>query len=126
MFEAEILGVAVDEDVAGVGAFADGAEGEAGGEFGGEVLEAVDGDIGAVLEEGDFEFLGEKSLGEAFTLLGEGGGLELVASGLDDFKLEGKAREGGAALGENDVGLREGQGTSAGCDGKKVFVGNHG
>ena len=50
LFDAEILGVAVDEDVAGVGAFADGAEREAGGEFGGEVLEAVDGDIGAVFE----------------------------------------------------------------------------
>jgi len=113
-------------NVAGVGAFADGAEREAGGKFGGKVLEAVDGDIGAVFEEGDFEFLGEKSLGEAFAFLGEGGGLEFIAGGLDDFKLEGEARERGAALGENDVGLRESKGAAACGDGKKIFVGNHG
>src|SRR5882724_2635203 len=58
--KAKIFGVAINQNVAGVGSFADGAEGEAGREFSGEVLEAVDGEIGAVLEQGDFEFFGEK------------------------------------------------------------------
>ncbi len=76
----------------------------------------MDGEVGLVLEQRDFKLLGEQPFGQAFALLGERGGLQFIAGGLDDFQLELEFRENGPALGEHGVGLREGEGAAAGGD----------
>lgn len=63
--------VAINQDVANVGALRDGAEFKARRQFGRQVLETVHGEIRAVFQQRDFEFLGKQPLGQGFAFLGE-------------------------------------------------------
>jgi len=71
-----------DEGVAGIGALGNGGDGEVGREFGGQVFEAVDGEIDAAFDEGLFDLFGEHAFGAD---LGEGDLLQPVAGGADDL-----------------------------------------
>ena len=64
LYVLEKFRVAIDQHVADIRAFADGAENQAGGQFRRQILQAVDGEVGLVLEQRDFEFLGEQTLGQ--------------------------------------------------------------
>ena len=121
---AKVIRVAIDQHVAHVGALADSAEREARGQFGRQVFQAVHRQVGAMLEQRDFQFLGEEALGQALAFLRQRSGLELVAGGLDDLQLEAQLRESGAALGQDQVGLGQRQGAAAGGDGDG-FIGRH-
>ena len=54
--------------------------------------------------------------------MGEGSGLELITSGLDDFEFEIERRESGPALGQNHICLGQGQGAAPGGN-EDGFVG---
>jgi hypothetical protein len=82
----------------------------------------VDGEVGPVLEQGDFKFLGEESLGQFLTFIRKGRGLQFIASGLDNFDVESQTRKRGAAFGEDLVGLREREGAAAGGDQDGAFL----
>ena len=75
-----------DPDVAGVGAFGDGGEGELRGEFGGEVFEGVDGEVDASLFEGFLDFFDEDAFAVEVGWRDEPGLLHAVARGADDFE----------------------------------------
>src|ERR1035438_8492259 len=83
------------------------------------------GQVSSMLEQRDFQLLCEETLGQALAFLRQGSGLELVPGSLDDLQLKGQFRESGAALGQDLVGLGEGQGAAASCDGDGVG-GRHG
>ena len=96
-----------DPDVAGVGAFGDGGEGELRGEFGREVFEGVDGEVDAAFFEGFFDFLDEDAFAVEVWRRDEAGLLHAVAGGADDFEFDVVA---GVAEGVEDVvGLPEGE-----------------
>jgi len=86
--------VFADEGVAGVGAWGDSGEGEAGVELGGKVFERVDGEVDATQGEGVFDFLDEDALGVEGCAVGECGGgaeggiLHSIADGADDFDFD--------------------------------------
>jgi hypothetical protein len=86
-----------DPGVAGIDSGRDGGEGEARVEFGGEVLERVDGEVDAAFGQGFFDFLDEDALAAGQGREGFGGGfrefglLHAVAGGADDFDLDGVA-----------------------------------
>ena len=117
----EKVRVAVEQNIADVGAFADSAELEAGGQCGGQILQAVDREVGSMFEQGDFEFLGEKTLWQRSVFFRERRGLEFVAGGLDDLEFEGEPGKCRAALSEHRVRLSQGQRTAAGGDKDSVF-----
>ena len=71
-----------DHGVARIFALGNGGQHQALGQFGGQVLQAVHGQIGAAIEQRLFDFLGEESLGAD---LGQRHVGDLVAGGLDDF-----------------------------------------
>jgi hypothetical protein len=116
--------VAGDEHVARVFAQRDDlGEAEAGGGLGRQILEAVDGEVDAAVEEGGLEFAGEKA--------DRGGGGQwrggvAVAGGGDDFESDGEAGVGtgqgvsdGAGLGEGEAGAaRAEEDFRAGSDGR--------
>jgi hypothetical protein len=77
--------IAVDQDIAHVGALADRAKGEARRQFGRQVFQTMHCQVGPVLEQRDLQLLREKPLGQARAFLREGSGLELVPGGLDDL-----------------------------------------
>ena len=108
-----MFGVAIDQHIANIGAFAHGAQGQTGGQFGGQILQTVNGEVSPMFEQGDFEFFGEKPFGQRFGRLGQRRGLQLVASRLDylDFELQFGKR--GAALVENEVRLGQREGAAA-------------
>ena len=110
---AKVIGIAIDQDVAHVRALANSAEREARRQVGRQVFQAVHRQVGAMLEQGDFQFLREEPFGQGLAFLRQRGGLELVASGLDDLQLKAELREGGAALGQNHVGLGQRQRAAA-------------
>ena len=116
--------IAIKKDVASVGPPGDGSEAESGGELGGEIFEAMDGEVGVVAQQRFLDFLGEEPLGQ----LGrsEGRGLHFVAGGFDDPEFEAPVGEGRAALGENEVRLGEGQGAAAGGDANRGGGGHGG
>ena len=60
----------------------DGGEHQAVGQLGGQILQAVHGEIGAAVEQRLFDFLGEQALGAD---LGQRHVGDLVAGGLDDL-----------------------------------------
>jgi hypothetical protein len=79
------VGFGGDEDIVDGSAAGGGDEGEAWGVLGGEVFEAVDGDVGPAIEEGLFDGTGE----EAFSAEGcEGAVGDLVAFGFDELETE--------------------------------------
>jgi len=43
------------------------------------------GKVGPMFEQRDLEFLGKETLGQSLAFQGEGGGLELIAGGLDNL-----------------------------------------
>ncbi len=59
-----MFGVAINQHVANIGALAHGAQGQAGRQFGGQILQTVNGEVGPMFEQGDFEFFGEKAFGQ--------------------------------------------------------------
>ncbi len=77
-----------DEHIARVDARRRGGQRERLGQFGGQILERVHGEIDAALGERLFDFLGEHALGAD---LGEGDFLQPVAGGLDDLDFDGVA-----------------------------------
>jgi hypothetical protein len=96
-----------DPDVAGVGALRDRGEGELRGELGGEVFEAVDGEVDAALFEGFLDLLDEDALAIEVWRRDEAGLLHAVAGGADDFKFDVVAS---VAEGVEDVvGLPKGE-----------------
>ena len=99
--------IAVDQHVTHVRALADRAELEASRQFGWQVFQAVHRQVGSMLEQRDFQFLREKAFGQGRAFLRQRSGLELVPGGLDDRQLKAQFREGGAALGQDQVGLGE-------------------
>ena len=100
-----------DDGVAGILAFGEGGEDEAGGEIGRHILGGMDGEINGSGEEGFFDFLGEEAFGADFA---EGDVSDFVAGGLDDFDAGGVAC--GLELGGDVVGLPEGEFRTAGAD----------
>ena len=74
-FRAELLGVAIDQHVANVGALAHGAQCQTGGQLGGQILQTVNGEVGPMFEQSDFEFFGEKPFGQRLGRLGQRRGL---------------------------------------------------
>ena len=87
-------------DVAGVGALGDGSEGELRGYFGGEVFEAMNGEVDAAFFEGLFDLLDEDAFAVEVWGRDEAGLLHAVAGGADDFQLYVVA---GIAEGVEDV-----------------------
>ncbi len=107
-----------DPDVAGVGAFGDGGEGELRGQFGGEVFERVDGEVDATGFEGFFDFLDEDAFAVEVWRGDEAGLLHAVAGGADDLELDVVA---GVAEGVEDVvRLPEGELRAAASDANGV------
>ncbi len=103
-----------DPDVAGVGAFGDGGEGELRGELGGEIFEGVDGEVDAAFFEGFFDLLDEDAFAVEVGRWDEAGLLHAVAGGADDFEFDVVA---GVAEGVEDVvGLPEGELGASGAD----------
>ena len=100
-----------DEDVAGVGALRDGGEDEARIEFGGQVLERMNGEVDAALGERVFDLLDEDSFaarsGASAGAIGAVGLLHAVAGGADDLDLDRVAAV--TQLGGDVVGLPEGE-----------------
>src|SRR5262249_13132952 len=108
----EMIQVPVDEHVANIDARADGAQLKSGRQVGRQVLEAVHSEVRLVPQKGLLDFLGEKSLGQLG--FGQRRGLQLIAGGLDDLKIESLLRKRRAALGEDEVCLRQRQGAAPG------------
>ena len=89
-----------DDGVARIFAFGNGGQHQAFGQFGGQILQAVDGEIGAAVEQRFFDFLGEETLGAD---LGQRHVGDLVAGGLDD--LDAALVAGGGELRGHPAGL---------------------
>ena len=89
-----------DPDVAGVGAFGDGSEGELGGEFGGKVFKGVNGEVDSTFFEGFLDLLNEDAFAVEVWRRNEAWLLHPVAGGADDLDLGGVA---GFAQGIEDV-----------------------
>ena len=100
-----------DQHVADIHAHADGAELKTGGQFGGQIFQAVNGEVGLAVQQRVLDFLGEQTLGQIRA--GQRGGLQLVAGGLDDLEFKQLARKRGAKLGQNHVGLGESERAAA-------------
>ncbi len=80
--ELDVAQLAADDGVAGVGALRHGGEGEAFGELGREILQAVHGEIDAPVEESLFDLAGKEAFAGDFMQ----GHLEYtIARRLDDF-----------------------------------------
>ena len=104
---------AADEGVAGVGAQRNGAENEALGHVGGEILDAVNGDVDVREQQGALDLLdeeaftadgGERAVEDAVALSGDGDELDLEAGVRVDEALA------------NVAGLPEGERAGAGAD----------
>ena len=96
-----------DPDVAGVGAFGDGSEGELGASFVGRSLRRVDGEVDAAFFEGFFDFFDEDAFAVEIRRRDEAGLLHAVAGGADNLELDVIA---GVAEGVEDVvSLPEGE-----------------
>ena len=80
--------LAADDGVEGVGPFGDGSDYEAFGKLGGEVLQAVNREVNATVEQGVFNFFGEQALTAHF---GKRDVKDLVSTGVDDFNRAGQA-----------------------------------
>ena len=100
-----------DQGIPRVFARGDGGEDEVVREFRREILQAVDGEVGAAVEQGFLDLLGEEALGTDFSERDIRG---LVAGGFDDFDAAFAAQ--GGQLGLHPVGLPEGELRTAGCD----------
>jgi hypothetical protein len=116
--------VPINQHIAHIGAFADGAELQAGGQFGRQIFEAVDGQIRLVLEQRDLKFLGEETFGKRLTFLSQRSGLQFVAGRFDDFQLKLELGENRAALVQHQVGLRQCESAAAGRNLDDVFIGH--
>ena len=116
----EKIGVAVNQHVARVGSFADRAQSQAGRQVGRQIFLAVDGEVGTVFEQRDFEFLGEKSAGDIGIDARQGSILQFVAGGFDDFEFKFQFWKRGAALGEYEIRLGKRKGAAASGDEKRV------
>ena len=103
--------IAVDKHLTGIFAFGDGAEGEAGRQFRGQILQAVHREVGLLLDQCHFEFLGEQALGQRLARL-DALHLQLVAGGLHDLDFERQFWECLPALVENHIGLSQREGTA--------------
>ncbi len=119
-----VRGVAVEQDFARIFAPGDRAEREAGRQFGRQILQAVNREVGAVFDQRDLEFLGEEPLGQRLPRL-DALRLQFVAGGLHNLDLESEPRECLAALGKNHVCLCEGKGAAPGGDANGVCVGQN-
>ena len=104
------FGVAVDQDVTGIGPLENRAERELLGKFRWKILQAMDRDGGFSGEQRVLDFLGEKSLGQRLVRVRKGRRLEFVAGCPDDLQLELLFRKRVAAELQDGVRLREGQG----------------
>src|SRR5438552_7345177 len=82
----------------------------------------MNGEVGFILEQSHFEFLGEQSLRQSFAFLSQRSGLELVTGRFDNFKLEREFRERFAALVQDHVGLGQRQSAAPCRDGDGVRV----
>ena len=82
---------AADHGVARIFALGNGRQHQARGQFGGQIFQAVDRQVGAAVEQRFFDFLGEKAFAAD---LGEGDVGDLVAGGLDDFDAASRPRGG--------------------------------
>jgi hypothetical protein len=64
------------------------------------------GEVGLLVEKGQFKFLGKEPFRERrsrFPGFGHGSLLQLVAGGFDDFQLDAPVRKGRPTLGGNHV-----------------------
>ena len=68
----EIARIAINQRVPKIGALADGAQFETGGQFGGQILQTVNRQVGLMFQQRDFQFFGEKSLGQSLGFPGQG------------------------------------------------------
>jgi hypothetical protein len=94
-----------DPDIAWVGSLRDGSESELRGKLGGEIFEAMYGEVDAALFEGFFYFFDKDALAVEVWRRDEAGLLHAVARGADDLKLSWVA--GGTESVEDMVGLPE-------------------
>src|SRR5205823_7969142 len=67
----------------------------------------MNGQVGLMFQESDFQFLGKKALGQRRGRSGQGGSLQPVTGGFEDFDLELQFRKRRAALVKNEVRLGE-------------------
>ena len=104
---------AAHHGVARVLALGHGGQHQARGQLGGQILQAVHGEIGAAVEQGFLNLLGEQALGPD---LGERHIGDLVAGGLDDF--DAARKPGGGELPLHPTGLPQGKLRTARCDDK--------
>src|SRR5579875_2245593 len=112
--------VFADEGITGICAGGDGGEGEARVERRGEILERVDGDVDAAVEESVFNLLAEDALGVERRAVREGCGgdkvgvLHAIAGGADDLSNDGVTVM--AELGGNVIGLPKRKLRAAGAE----------
>jgi hypothetical protein len=105
---------AADEGVAGILAFRDGGDGQAGGLFGRHVLHGMDGDVDAAVQQGLLDLLGEQGLAAD---LHQAAVLDLVAGGddLDQHHLLERQVHGGGDGPLHHPGLGQRQGAASGA-----------
>ena len=84
-------------------------------QFRGQILEAVDGQIGTAFQEGHLQLLGEQSLGQGLRSRRRRG-LERITRGSDHFQFEAFTRKGRLKVGLNLTGLGQCQGAAPGGD----------
>ena len=94
------------KNVAWIFAGGDGGNFEIGGQFGGQIFQAVHGEVDTVFDQGFFDFLGEHALGADFRQRHVG---DFIAGGLDDLEFHGvalRAKQIGDVMGLPESELR--------------------
>ena len=100
-----ILCIAINQNIAHIFALRRGGQDQARRNFRRQILQAVDGEVGLVLQQSHLEFLGKQPFRQATLGFCHRSLLQFVAGGLDDFQLEPQAWKIFAALFRNEVGL---------------------
>ena len=100
-----------DDRVAGVLPLGHGGQHQSFGQFGGQIFQAVDGEVRAAIEQRLLDFLGEESLAADFGQRHVG---DFIAGGLDDF--DAAFVPGGSELGFHPAGLPERELGTTGSD----------
>jgi hypothetical protein len=100
------------EEVRGIGAREDGGEAEGGRGDAGEILEAVDGGVDGMVEEGVLDFLCEEALQAGGTPLPRSNLRAAIAGGGDDLDLDGEIGTGAKEGLADKANLRKGEGAA--------------
>ena len=112
------LAISRNHNIAGIPAFRNRGDGQTFGEFGGEILQAVDRKICFAAEEAGVEFLGEKPLVADFR---EWDIEDFIPRGFDRNRLESRFGKAFFQLAPDPICLPEGQLASARGDSEFLF-----